>query len=112
MSRRKRSLASILNEESESTSSRLPTSRSSRLTYSLINDKTEEAEATLNQQTSTQPHNKVICNCVRCNGKLIECHMKALHEIDQYSDNNLGESSFGIESRHYHLLVIHQPNHG
>ena len=54
----------------------------------------------MNQQTSTQPYNKVICNCARCNGKLIERHTKALHEIDQYSDDDLGESSFGIESRH------------
>ena len=82
MSRRKRSLASILDEESESTSSRIPASRSSRSAYSLINDETEEAEAALNQQTSTQPHNKVICNCARCNGKLVERRTKALHEID------------------------------
>ncbi len=96
MSRRKRSLASILDEESESTSSQLPTSRSSRSAYSFIND---ETEATLNQQSSTQPYNKVICNCAKCNGKLVERRMKACHEIDQYSDNDLEESSFGARSR-------------
>ena len=95
MSRRKRSLASILDEESESTSSQLPTSRSSRSAYSFINDKTEAA---LNQQSSTQPYNKVICNCAKCNGKLVEHHTKACHEIDQYSDNDLEESSFGAGS--------------
>ena len=94
---RKRSIASILNEESELTSSQLLTSRLSRSAYSFINDKTEEA--TLNQQSSTQPYNKVICNCAKCNGKLVERHTKACHEIDQYSDNDLEESSFGAESR-------------
>jgi ssDNA-binding Zn-finger/Zn-ribbon topoisomerase 1 len=97
MSRRKRSIASILNEESESTSSRIPTSRSSRSAYNFINDETEEAA--LNQQSSTQPYNKVICNCPKCNGKLVERRTKAFHEIDQYSDNDLEESSFGVGSR-------------
>jgi hypothetical protein len=97
MSRRKRSIASILNEESESTSSRIPTSRSSRSAYNFINDETEEAAS--NQQSSTQPYNKVICNCPKCNGKLVERRTKAFHEIDQYSDNDLEESSFGVGSR-------------
>ena len=46
---RKRSIASILNEESELTSSQLLTSRLSRSAYSFINDETEEPA--LNQQS-------------------------------------------------------------
>ena len=92
---RKRSIASILNEESELTSSQLLTSRLSRSAYSFINDETEEL--TLNQQLSTQPYNKVICNCAKCKGKLVELHTKIAYKIDQHSDDKLEESSFGAK---------------
>ena len=92
---RKRSIASILNEESELTSSQLLISRLSRSAYSFINDEIEEVA--LNQQLSTQPYNKIICNCAKCKGKLVELRIKITYKIDQHSNNKLEESSFGAE---------------
>ncbi|GBC18001.2 hypothetical protein RIR_jg26760.t1 [Rhizophagus irregularis DAOM 181602=DAOM 197198] len=86
---RKRSLSSILNEESDSRPHAIPSSRIQR-TRSVSNIIDEESS---NQSYPTSSHIGwlVACNCSECNGRLVDPRTKTIHEINQDSEDNDSE---------------------
>src|SRR5262245_19287850 len=78
---RKKSLSSVLDEESSSrvyaTPSRI---RRNRSTSNIF------GEESLNQSSALG--RLVACNCSECNGKLVDPRTKIIHEINQSSDDD------------------------
>src|SRR5947207_3412180 len=76
---RKRSIASLLNDLDEESlsiqSSSVVHSRRNRSIASIVNEETASSS-----RPSSNIRKKVICNCPDCNGKLVDSHIKELHE--------------------------------
>ncbi|GET61689.1 uncharacterized protein LOC107327733 [Rhizophagus irregularis DAOM 181602=DAOM 197198] len=86
---RKRSLSSILNEESDSRPHAIPSSRIQR-TRSVSNIIDEES-SNQSYPTSSRIGRLVACNCSECNGRLVDPHTKTIHEINQDSEDDDSE---------------------
>ena len=87
---RKRSIASLLDdldEESPSIqSSSVAYSRKNRSIASIVNEETASSS-----RPSSNIRKKVICNCPYCNGKLVDSRTKELHE-STYQDYQASQS--------------------
>ncbi|GET57088.1 hypothetical protein GLOIN_2v1786147 [Rhizophagus irregularis DAOM 181602=DAOM 197198] len=86
---RKRSLSSILNEESDSRPHAIPSSRIQR-TRSVSNIIDEES-SNQSYPTSSRIGRLVACNCSECNGRLVDPRTKTIHEINQNSEDDDSE---------------------
>jgi hypothetical protein len=86
---RKRSLSSILNEESDSRPHAIPSSRIQR-TRSVSNIIDEES-SNQSYPTSSRIGRLVACNCSECNGRLVDPRTKTIHEINQDSEDDDSE---------------------
>ncbi|CAB5355023.1 unnamed protein product [Rhizophagus irregularis] len=86
---RKRSLLSILNEESDSTPHAISLSRIQR-TRSVSNIIDEES-SNQSYPTSSRIKRLVAYNCSECNGRLVDLHTKTIHEINQDSEDDNSE---------------------
>ncbi|GET53938.1 hypothetical protein GLOIN_2v1786147 [Rhizophagus irregularis DAOM 181602=DAOM 197198] len=86
---RKRSLSSILNEESDSRPHAIPSSRIQR-TRSVSNIIDEES-SNQSYPTSSRIGRLVACNCSKCNGRLVDPRTKTIHEINQDSEDDDSE---------------------
>ncbi|GET55402.1 hypothetical protein GLOIN_2v1786147 [Rhizophagus irregularis DAOM 181602=DAOM 197198] len=86
---RKRSLSSILNEESDSRPHAIPSSRIQR-TRSVSNIIDEES-SNQSYPTSSRIGRLVACNCSECNGQLVDPRTKTIHEINQDSEDDDSE---------------------
>ncbi|CAB5355003.1 unnamed protein product [Rhizophagus irregularis] len=86
---RKRSLSSILNEESDSRPHAIPLSRIQR-TRSVSNIIDEES-SNQSYPTSSRIERLVACNCSECNGQLVDPRTKTIHEINQDSEDDDSE---------------------
>ncbi|GET53787.1 uncharacterized protein LOC105342819 [Rhizophagus irregularis DAOM 181602=DAOM 197198] len=86
---RKRSLSSILNEESDSRPHAIPSSRIQR-TRSVSNIIDEES-SNQSYPTSSRIGRLVACNCSECNGRLVDPRTKTIHEINQDSEDDNSE---------------------
>jgi hypothetical protein len=85
---RKRSLSSILNEESDRPYA-IPSSRRNRSISTIL----DEESSNQSSSTPSRSGRLVVCNYHKCNGRLVDPRTKFLHESNQNSEDDSSEGS-------------------